>query len=310
MYFQYLLASAFITSFAIAQSTNTTAYTGTLTPKVYPRLPGWSNDRSMFVYLFDNKLTGTAGKVDSAPIWVFRRDTDIMSTPLQNNLIDVAPGETGYSDLWSVNIVTVSANTTTGNITSKSMLDALIASKAVTVTSTPLLVNCPVVHPQSTLAVPADGKFVTGWYKGQPINYFDFGPNGVNGTAPGNNYVQPVWVPVLANGTGIGNHVFPGVSTDPGYTEFWAVTTVPVPAGYVADQYRKAADWGAAGIQPSPVSPLTIVNCPVVGPVAPPTPFSLMGNVGASPSAAASKSAGVVMHLSGAVALALVAMIL
>ncbi|KAI8616949.1 hypothetical protein BC830DRAFT_1115781 [Chytriomyces sp. MP71] len=307
MYLQFLLVPAFIVSSAIAQNTNTTVYTGTLTPKVYPRLPGWSNDRSIFVYSFDNKLTGTAGKIISAPIWVFRRDADIMSTPLQNNLIDVAPGDTGYSDLWSVNIVTVPAGATTGNITSKTMLDALISSKAVTVTSTPLLVNCPVVHPQSTLAVPADGKFVTGWYKGQPINYFDFGPNGVNGTAPGNNYVQPVWVPVLANGTGIGNHVFPGVSTDPAYTEFWAVTTVTVPAGYVADQYRKAADWGAAGIQPALASPLTIVNCPVVGPVGPATPFT-MSQAGGG--AQASKSAGVMPYLSGLVAFALAALVL
>ncbi|KAI8615105.1 hypothetical protein BC830DRAFT_1124174 [Chytriomyces sp. MP71] len=88
----------------------------------------------------------------------------------------------------------------------------------------------------------------------------------------------------------VGNHVFPGVSADPGYTAFWAVTLVTVPSGYVANQFRKAQDWASLNIMPTPVSPLTIVNCPIVGDVGAATPFS-SGAVSASPSVAASSAA-------------------
>ncbi|KAI8610837.1 hypothetical protein BC830DRAFT_1221400 [Chytriomyces sp. MP71] len=270
---QYLISSVLLVTSAFAQEKP--MFTGSLKAQVYKRSPGWSMDRTLFAYTFDNGLTGTAGKVDTAPIWTFRSDGNLSSPPLQQNLIDVAPGETGYSDLWQVNIVTVPASVKAGNITSKAALDALmLANPSVTIASASIFVNCPVVHPNSTLEVPADAKFVTGWYKDQPITYFDFGPNGQNGAPPGNSNVQPVWVPVLANATMVGNHVFPGVSTDPGYTAFWAVTLVTVPSGYMVNQFRKAQDWASLNITPTPVSPLTIVNCPIVGTVGAATPFS------------------------------------
>ncbi|KAI8617935.1 hypothetical protein BC830DRAFT_1166603 [Chytriomyces sp. MP71] len=184
---QYLLSSVLLITSAFAQ--DKTMFTGNLKAQVYKRSPEWSMDRTLFAYTFDNGLTGTAGK---------------------QNLIDVVPGETGYSGLWQVNIVTIPASVKAGNITSKAALDALmLANPSVTIASASI------------------------------------------------SNVQPVWVPVLANGTMIGNPVFPGVSADPGYTAFWAVTLVTIPSGY----FRKAQDWASLNILPTSLSPLTIVNC-------------------------------------------------
>ncbi|KAJ3023457.1 UNVERIFIED_CONTAM: hypothetical protein HDU68_008613 [Siphonaria sp. JEL0065] len=132
----------------------TTFFTGNLMPKVYPRNSGWAKGNAIKVYTFDNDLTGS---IASSPIYTFRDDKDLMSTPLQFNLVGVAPGDT---------------------VDSVEQLNALVASGAATPS---ILVNCPVAHKDSTLEVPADGKIVTGYYNNQYIRYFDFG---LNGAAP------------------------------------------------------------------------------------------------------------------------------
>ncbi len=49
---------------------------------------------------------------------------------------------------------------------------------------------------------------------------------------------------------------------DAGYTAFWNVNFVTVPAGYVPNSIRSAADVRAAGYTITPTT--TVVNCPVI----------------------------------------------
>ncbi|KAI8892858.1 hypothetical protein BC833DRAFT_333776, partial [Globomyces pollinis-pini] len=104
-----------------------------------------------------------------------------------------------------------------------------------------------------------DGKSVTGFYKDQLIHYFDFG---VNGSEKGNNSLQKVFVIVDSNGKEVGEHVFPGTPSEPGYTAFWYVTKVTVDSKYVANQYRNDGDVSKS--KNEVVMPLKIVNCPIV----------------------------------------------
>ncbi|KAJ3027222.1 UNVERIFIED_CONTAM: hypothetical protein HDU68_004225 [Siphonaria sp. JEL0065] len=276
----------------------TTFFTGTLMPKVYPRNSGWAKGNAVKVYTFDNGLTGsiTSG-IDAAPIYTFRKDKDLMSTPLQFNLVGVAPGDAGYSDLWNVTLVTVSSGSLSSNVTSVEQLNALVASGAATLSYPSILVNCPVVHKDSTLEVAADGKIVTGYYNNQFIRYFDFGPNGA---APGNNHLQPVYVIKDSTGSAeVGNHVFPGSHLDAGYTAFWYVDVVTAPAGYVADTFKASSDFGTA--MQTVVAPLKIVNCPIVDVVANMKPATTT----ATPATSSKSSAGRVVVGLGLVLVAL-----
>ncbi|KAJ3252733.1 hypothetical protein HK103_001288 [Boothiomyces macroporosus] len=246
--------------FAAAFAAEPTTYFNTgLTSQVYSRNDGWAEDKAIKVYTFTNPMNGTAqtGLV-AAPIYVFRRDTDPKSTPVQKNLIPVAPGDPGYSDLWNVTVVTVPANVT-DVITSYSQLATLITSKQVTLSYPNVLVNCPVVHQNSTLDTPSDAKDVTGYYNGQLVHYFDFG---VNGAGNGNNNLEKVYVILDSTGNPSGNHVFPGIPGEDGYTAFWYVTTVTTKPGYVANTITSsgATSQGTQNVK----MPLTIVNCPVV----------------------------------------------
>ncbi|KAI9356275.1 hypothetical protein DFJ73DRAFT_916132 [Zopfochytrium polystomum] len=233
-------------------------YVGNLVQQVFPRIAGWSDDSPVFVYLFDNNLSNISSTLLTAPIYTFRADGQLSSAQTQPNLIDVVPGDAAYSDLWQVNII--KTGTYTANITSFKQLSALLANQTVTLTPTETYVNCPVAHPQSTLANASDGKTVTGFYRDQLVRYFDFGVNG----NPPNNYTAPVYVPTAANGTGVGAHVFPtpNVATDVGYTAFWQVTTVPVPDG-------NPTQWAGTKV----VRSGKFVNCPVVA-VGTKTPYT------------------------------------
>ncbi|KAJ3062176.1 hypothetical protein HDU98_001942, partial [Podochytrium sp. JEL0797] len=186
------LATLFTVASLVSAQEPTTFFTGTLMPTVYPRLDGFAKGNPIKVYLFDNALTGTvASGVTVAPIYVFRKDANASSAPLQMNLVDVAPGDAGYSDLWNVTVVTVTGTMTT-NVTSMDQLNAMVASGAAKLSYPNVLVNCPVANPNSTLQVPSDAKSTVGYYKGMKIFYFDFG---VNGAGTGNALVEPVYIP-------------------------------------------------------------------------------------------------------------------
>src|SRR5690349_11249681 len=93
-------------------------------PKTFPVVQGWFDGRATFYYDFgmNSPALDDATKVASAPIYVLVTGFDASGQPQplagQHNIIDVVPGEAGYSDLWQVNFVTVPSGTAANSVRS------------------------------------------------------------------------------------------------------------------------------------------------------------------------------------------------
>jgi hypothetical protein len=245
---------------AAAAQTGGTVFTDP--PKTFPVVNGWYQNRATHYYDFggNSPAVNNAAQVGQAPIYVLVTGFDAQGQPQpvagQHNIIDVVPGDTGYSDLWHVTFVTVP--TTYQADTARSLDDLKAAGYPMKVSD--VLVNCPVVPLNSPLAegTPA---LTHGWYKGRDVHYFDFGPS-TDRTAPIYALItgmdaqgRPQFVP--------GQHniidVIPG---DPGYSPFWNVFLVQVPATYQANTITSAA--GVLNSGYPILHPGLVVNCPVI----------------------------------------------
>ena len=219
---------------------------------------GWYRDRAVEYYDFGGNSAVESSVVNTAPIYVFVHGFNPDGSPQfvegQHNVVDVVPGEDGYSDLWQVMLVTVPEGFQPDSITSKAELDAA----GFTVTATEMLVNCPIVPEGTTLEGGED--LVQGWHDGEEVYYPDFGQN------------SAIAIPIWAFITGMdeqGNprfvegqsNIIDSVPGDAGYSAFWRVILVTVPEGYEPNSIRSAADVLAAGL----TTTLTdlVVNCPV-----------------------------------------------
>jgi hypothetical protein len=221
---------------------------------------GWYKDREAKYFDFgDNtKLEAGGSLVKTAPIYVFIRGMGADGKPNfvegQHNIVDVLPGDAGYSDLWQVMMVTVPANYVADTIKSKAGID----SSGYKVTATDMFVNCPIVPAGTTLE---GGQALTqGWNKGQQVFYPDFGAT--------NRAAIPIWVFVKGfNADGSPqpvegqNNVIDSKLGDTGYSPFWQVNFVTVPANYVPNSIRSAADVRASGYAVKQAD--VVVNCPV-----------------------------------------------
>jgi hypothetical protein len=77
---------------------------------------------------------------DVAPLW-----TVTNGTSEQHNIIDVVPGDEGYSPLWSINEVTWQPGVTPRTLKSRADVEAATAAGELTVKRTNTIVNCPVI---------------------------------------------------------------------------------------------------------------------------------------------------------------------
>jgi hypothetical protein len=77
---------------------------------------------------------------DIDPIWVVTN-----GTAAQGNIIDNAPPAADYTPLWAVVKVTWSAGVTQRTLTSADAVNAAVAAHQVTLETTDIVVNCPVV---------------------------------------------------------------------------------------------------------------------------------------------------------------------
>ena len=153
--------------------------------------------------------------------------------------------------------VTVPADYEANNITSFEAIE----EAGYELTMPGLFVNCPIVPEGSELENPDDAPLVTGWYRGEQIVYFDFGPNPPQ-TAPIYAFVtgfdaegNPEFVEGQQNVIG----VVPG---DEGYSAFWYVNLVVVPEDYEANSLTSVQEVLDAGYEM--MQPGLLVNCPVV----------------------------------------------
>jgi hypothetical protein len=77
---------------------------------------------------------------ETAPIWGFTN-----GAAGQRNIIDVIPGDDGYSPLWTVEMVTWADGATPRVLRSRAEVEAAAAAGEVTIAKTAIVVNCPVV---------------------------------------------------------------------------------------------------------------------------------------------------------------------
>lgn len=228
--------------------------------KDFALVEGWHRGDDVVYYDFGMQSPMPAGNVVGvAPIYAFITGIDADGNPQfvegQHNIVDVVPGDEGYSDLWEVNLVTVPDGYEPDSITSKDALDAA----GFEMMKPGLFVNCPVVPAGSTFE---NGEALTqGWYRDARVYYPDFGPNPA--------FAIPIWAFITgmdAGGTpqfveGQRN-VIDSLPGDAGYSAFWRVNLVHVPEGYEANTLTAAADVAAFGYEITETD--LMVNCPVV----------------------------------------------
>jgi len=240
--------------------------------KTYDLVQGWYKERQTFYYEFGTNTNASEDgqSVVTAPIYVlvtgFNADGSPQVVDGQRNIIDVIPGDEGYSDLWQVTFATVPEDYVANTITSADQ----VLNGGYELTRPGVYVNCPVVPPGSTLT-EAGAPLVQGWYKGQDVSYFDFGQNTV-ATAPIYAFVtgfDEAGNPQFVEGQ---NNVVDVIPDDEGYSAFWYVNLVVVPDGYVANTLTSAEAVQAAGYEMA--QPGLLVNCPILrtDPAAVPAP--------------------------------------
>jgi hypothetical protein len=221
---------------------------------------GWYRDRQVRYYDFGDRTKLTQGSsIAVAPIFALITGMDGEGNPQfvegQHNIVDVVPGDAGYSDLWQVVLVTVPADYAPDTLKSA----AEVSSSGYGTMTTDIFVNCPIVEEGTQLE--GGEPLVQGWNKGEAVFYPDFGPNPA--------IALPIWAFITgmdASGTpqfvdGQMN-IIDSVPADQGYSAFWRVNLVTVPADYEANSIKSAADVRAAGHQITETD--IVVNCPVV----------------------------------------------
>jgi hypothetical protein len=75
-----------------------------------------------------------------APLWSVTNGVED-----QYNIVDVVPGETGYTPLWGINLVTWKSGVTPRKLTSAAAVRKARSAGEVTVKAAGLVVNCPVI---------------------------------------------------------------------------------------------------------------------------------------------------------------------
>ena len=207
-----------------------------------------------------------------APIYVLVREGEDAPVEGQLNVIDVVPGDEGYSDFWHPHLVTVPADYEANAITSVRAIEA----GGYTVAEADVLVNCPVVPDGSTAEKRAgDGAsgLVEGWYRDRVVSYFEFveaplAPR--DGAVP----LSPIYVAFNANpgedgggppsgfrseADGIQTHnVVATLPGDDGYSPLWLVNV------YDTADFGSVSDLASAVDADQVAAGVATVNCPIV----------------------------------------------
>jgi hypothetical protein len=221
-----------------------------------PRVDGWYRNASVS-YLDYGPQSNVA-----VPILAFFQAAS-PTTPFagQRNIIDTIPGQPGYSDFWRVYKVLAPSGYVANTI--RSLADAVVSGY--TIEMTDIVVNCPVVNPNATIA-GSSATPVSGWYRNRDVSYFD---EGARSLADGSVVRDaPIYAFFQADGTPVPGQrnvidVLPGMT---GYSDLWKVVKVVVGSTYVANSLKDARSILAArdSGQVTLESTTIYVNCPVV----------------------------------------------
>ncbi|PWU03596.1 MAG: hypothetical protein C5B52_03080 [Bacteroidetes bacterium] len=207
-----------------------------------------------------------------APIWTFVKNGQPVAGQL--NVVNVLPGENGYSDFWQVNKVNVPDNYVANSITS---YDELIAS-GYTIEKTNDLVNCPIVPKGSTASKRLNngGTGLTrGWYKNKVVYYFNFFEKPLSITGAGLVPTIPIFVTFSINPGQAGGGPDSGFETESptSHQTHNVISVLPSDNAYsplwIVRVYDNASFPDVSNINTANAAPLLIqdageVNCPVV----------------------------------------------
>jgi hypothetical protein len=160
----------------------------------------------------------------AAPIWVLYREG--IDTPVEGQLdiVDLLPGDPGYSDFWLVSRVTVPADYVSNSATS---LEA-IRDAGYPVQQTTAIVNRPLV-PEGSVATQGPGAagLTRGWYRDQVVFSFDFNEAPITSSA-GAVPIDLLYVAFNVNPDQVGGGVASGYKTEEGTRQTHnVVETVP-----------------------------------------------------------------------------------
>ncbi len=108
------------------------------------KVAGWYRGHEVFYFDQGARSAGAGFVVQSAPIYAFFY-TNGSAVTGQRNVIDVRPGDPGYSDLWRVTRVTVNANYVANSLKAASDIMTAANGGTLTLQVTNMFVNCPVV---------------------------------------------------------------------------------------------------------------------------------------------------------------------
>lgn len=179
-------------------------------------------------------------------------------TPIegQHDIITANIHEEGYSDLREIINVTVPDDYEPNSITSAEELLAQDWPQ----TPTGETYNIPIARPGSQLQ-GRDHNPITLWLDGDDLTAFNFGQN--------TDLSAPIYVLVEGfddegNASRIDHKVLiKQMHDDEGYSDFWQVNFVVVPADTPPDTYRDVDDIDEAGFEIIPTE--NIINCPAIG---------------------------------------------
>ncbi len=208
-----------------------------------------------------------------APIYAFFHEGDDKPVPGQLNVVDVIPGDSGYSDFWRVNKVTVPDDYVANTITS---VDELMDTDY-EVETLDALVNCPIVPDGSSAELTLGGsgnELVRGWYKDKVVYYFSFEEAPLEVTGSGRVPISPIYVTFNTNPDKAGGGPPSGFVTEEDSDQTHnVVQTLPDDAGYsplwYVDVYDNA-DFDSVSDLDSAMNANILdtgvanVNCPVV----------------------------------------------
>jgi len=113
----------------------------------------------------------------------------------------------------------------------------------------------------ATAASPAKQPVVTGFFQGQEVRYFDFGPIKLK---PGNK-LAPIWT--VTNGASGQHNIIDTVPGKADYSPLWQLNMVTFKDGTTPHLLKSKADVDAAvkAGEVTVTQTSTVVNCPVLG---------------------------------------------
>jgi hypothetical protein len=207
--------------------------------------------------------------VTAAPIYVLFRQGSSEPVDGQLNIIDVTPGSSGYNDFWRVVRVTVPVDYVANTVTSRQ--DIIDAGHPMTTTD--MLVNCPVVPDGSTASLGGGADGLTmGWYRDQVVFYLNFGEAPLTVTE-GQVPTSPIFVTFNINPDQTGGGPASGFRTEnDGVQTHNVVSTLPGQNGYSplweVIPYDNAAFPDVSNLTTALAAmnfgTAALVNCPVV----------------------------------------------